>query len=131
MLRVTNNSDRDLTDMFDGNTYNFPRGASVLISENAAKHIFGFGEGDKTPYLARQGWMRQSIQYEDAMKTLSGFVFSDGDVPEAPAPIEQGLAPLHLVAAEEAASDGAVESAVPIPPARGRGRNVLQQLSGG
>jgi hypothetical protein len=134
MLKVTNKSDIDFADRFDGNDYSFPKGSTVAISEDAARHIFGFGEPEKTPCLVRLGWMKSSREYDEAMKIMSGFVFSvgdtlnDGEIQQN----EQGLAPLHLGAAEEAASDGAVESAVPIPPARkGRGRSVLAQLSGG
>ena len=129
MLKVKNKSDIDLSDRFNGQDYHFPKGGSVALNEEAARHIFGFGDPDKTPYLIRQGWMKRSDEYGAAMRILSGFAFSAIDLPDEGElqQDEQGLAPLHLGAVEETASDGAVESSVPIPTKK---RSVLSQLSG-
>jgi hypothetical protein len=134
MLKVTNKSEIDLSDRFNGQDYSFPKGKTVSISEDAARHIFGFGDAEKVSYLVRLGWMKTNAEYDVAMRLMGGFVFSvgaepmDGEIQQE----GQGLAPLQFGAAEEAGSDGSVESAVPIPPAkRGKGRSVLAQLSGG
>ena len=76
MLKVTNKSGEEFSDRFDGHDYSFPKGSTVSINEDAARHIFGFGEGDKTPYLVRLGWMRSNREYDMAMQTMAGFVFS-------------------------------------------------------
>ena len=134
MLKVTNRSAIHLDDRFDGVDYSFPKGSTVAINEDAARHIFGFGEPEKTTNLVRLGWMKSNKEYEDAMAIMAGFVFSVGNEPiDGEIQTEgQGLAPLQIGSADKAASDGAVESAVPIPPRkRGKGRSVLAQLSGG
>lgn len=75
MLVVTNGNDFDLRDRFNGIDYDFPAGASVAIGEDAAAHIFGFGEGDKIPTLIRQGWMKVSNDEAAAREILNRFSF--------------------------------------------------------
>ena len=81
MLQVTNNNTFDLSDRYDGQDFTFPAGSTVALGEDAARHIFGFGEADKTPFLARQGWVRNSGEIEAGMAKLSGFSFSSMDIP--------------------------------------------------
>ncbi len=133
MLKVTNRNSFDLVDRFNGEDFTFPKGGSSIVSEDAARHIFGFGAPDKAPYLTRLGWMKNSLQYDEAMAMMAGFVFSDANEPD-PEELqqnEQGIAPLQLGADAEAVSDGTVKASVPIPRSRGKGRSVLAQLSGG
>lgn len=136
MLKVRNNSDIDLQDRHNGTDYLFPRGESVTVDDEVARHVFGFGDADKAPYLTRLGWMKSNLEYDQAMQRLGKFTFSDASVPDADElrqQQEQGLAPLQVGAGEENATDGALESSVPIPPkqAGGRGkRSVVSQLSG-
>jgi len=81
MLQVTNNNTFDLVDRYDGQDFTFPAGATVALGEDAARHIFGFGEADKIPYLARQGWVRNSGEIEAGMQKLNGFSFASYETP--------------------------------------------------
>ena len=134
MLKVKNRSDADLQDRFNGVDYLFEKGQSTVIDEEVAKHIFGFGDADKVPYLTRLGWMRSNLEREQGMQRLALFTFSDEqeiDPDEIQPQKEQGLAPLQSGAAEEAATDGEVESAVPIPTkGAGKKRSILEQIGG-
>jgi len=144
MIRVTNKSGNDLHDRFNGKDYSFPNGSSVVVPLIVAKHVFGLAEGDKTNTFARLGWMRTNSDLEEATRRLATFTFSSPETVEEVVPVpaaakEQGLAPLQHGADVKAATDGAVESSVPMPP-RGSGsagstikakRSVLTQLSGG
>ena len=134
MLKVTNNGNFDLNDRFDGVDYTFAKGCSMIVNDDVAKHIFGFGAPDKTPYLTRLGWMQESRQYDEAMQKMAGFVFGSADEhdPGELKTQEQGFAPLQG-AADETVTDGTVESAVPLPPRKAatKGRSVLDQLAGG
>jgi hypothetical protein len=143
MLKITNGNAFDLTDRFDGTDYSFPAGGTAFITDDAARHIFGFGAPDKAPYLTRLGWMRTSGDYEEGMKRLNGFSFASADTPDQNElqQDEQGLAPLQPGAVEETVTDGAAESAAPTPireaPASenptppGPRRSILSQLAGG
>jgi hypothetical protein len=64
MIYVTNNSDQDLRDGFGGVFYDFKKGATVEISEEAARHIFGYGKEDKTTHLARLGWIKTANDFQ-------------------------------------------------------------------
>jgi len=81
MLQVTNSNNFDLIDRYDGRDYIFPAGATVALGEDAAKHIFGFGDVDKSTYLARLGWVRNSGEVEAGMQKLNGFSFSSYETP--------------------------------------------------
>lgn len=76
MIYVTNKGAHALIDHFDGQPYEFPPDTCIGIPEEVAKHIFGYGDDDKIPYLARQGWMKMNTDYDAAMKRLSEFAFS-------------------------------------------------------
>lgn len=97
MLQVTNKNTFDLSDRYNGQDFVFPAGATVALEESAARHIFGFGEADKVPFLARQGWSRTSGDIEAGMQKLNGFSFSSMDTPmpgeiipeEESAPVEE------------------------------------------
>jgi hypothetical protein len=143
VLRVTNRSDIDLHDRFNGVDVSFLQGQSTIVANEVARHIFGFGDADKTGCLARLGWMRSNQDREAAMARLAKFTFSDANEPdpnEIQPKKEQGLAPLQPGAADEEATDGAtklaapthakitVETDVPIPAKKGA-RSVLDKLS--
>ena len=140
MLKVTNKGTVALHDRYNGQDFGFAPGASVIIGEDAARHIFGVGEGDKIPTLVRLGWMSTNCDYEEAMRRLSDFVFSSADAPdpgEVQQPVaepepkqEQGLAPLQSGTPVESSTDGGVDSGVPIPPVAKGKRSVLDTLGG-
>ena len=86
---VTNNSDKKLKDGYGGVFYEFKKGETVEIPENVARHIFGYGESDKEPYLARLGWVISRNDLEKGLEILSQWEFST----EAPKK-NQSLSPL-------------------------------------
>ena len=75
-LFVRNNGDDALTDSYDGAVFDFAPGKEVEIPEIAAKHIFGYGDDNKEPYLVRLGWMKMNTDYPLAMERLGKFSFS-------------------------------------------------------
>lgn len=76
MIGVKNNTKETLTARYDGESFEFPAGGpAVVLSPDAARHIFGFGLEDKKAVLQRLGWMRNLDAYDDAMKRLAGFQF--------------------------------------------------------
>ena len=146
MLTITNRNNFEFTGRFNGTDYNFPVGATVAVPDDAARHIFGIGQADKTDVLVRHGWMTHSSLRDQAMGKLNGFSFGvaneliAGDVIEAePAEIveavnedepviEQGSAPLQMEAGEEEVSSETTESPVATPTQRGG--SILDRLSG-
>ena len=82
MIKVTNRHAVVYRDRFDGKDYTFMPNDAVIMTEDAAKHIFGYGEADKTPQLSRNGKMT-TTQLEgtgglrDAMKWLERFEFRE------------------------------------------------------
>jgi hypothetical protein len=106
---VRNNSSEPFSDFFDGTAYNFEPGKEIELSEVAAKHIFGYGEDNKEPYLIRLGWMKMSNQFNMAMERLGHFSFSK----ESSSPKQEPIKPVHL-------SAPVVERvAAPMPKAKG------------
>jgi len=105
---VTNNSDITLIDGFAGKKYEFAPGTVVEIDEDTARHIFGYGDENKKPYLIRLGWLKSDTDLKTAFETLSKWDFSN----ERPK-TNQSLSPL-------------VEK-VPLPPERGQGEISLKQ----
>lgn len=73
---VTNNSQHDLEDGFDGKRYKFAVGVPVEVPPVVCNHVFGFGEDNKTPYLQRLGWMTHSGEFDKALERLNSYTFS-------------------------------------------------------
>lgn len=73
---VRNNSQDSLSDSFDGIKYDFLPGKEIELPEIAAKHIFGYDDDNKEPYLVRLGWMKMSNEFDAAMQKLGKFSFS-------------------------------------------------------
>ena len=120
---VVNTSDAAFSDRFNGQDYEFPVGKKVLLPDEAAHHIFGLGESDKTATFARLGWIRTSGEYESAMQRLGKFQFSTfdpyaqlNDVPVASS--EHRLSPGADEEAAPALSDGKARAAESAPAAR-------------
>ena len=82
MVKVTNRHPVRFRDRFNGSDYVFEPNEAVIMGEDAAKHIFGYGDPNKVPYLSRLGKML-STQVEgegglkDAMKWLGRFEFKE------------------------------------------------------
>jgi len=107
---VTNNSDKKLKDGYAGVFYNFPKGETVEIPINVARHIFGYGDENKEPYLARLGWIITANDLETGLAILAQWDFSS----EAPKK-NQSISPL-------------VER-VPLPSERKARGKVLQAVA--
>jgi len=86
---VTNKSQQDLRDGFAGVFYDFKPGSTVEVPEEVVKHIFGYGDTNKEPYLARLGWIKTHNELSDGIKKLSEWEFSD-----QPPRKNQSLSPL-------------------------------------
>jgi hypothetical protein len=105
MVYVTNRSDKEHEDGFAGVRYTFPPGESVQVPEEAARHIFGYGEEDKEPHLARLGWIRLKTELPEGLKRLEQFQITV-DLPKE----HHSLSP--------------VVAQVPLPARRGGGKPV-------
>jgi hypothetical protein len=127
---VVNTSDQPFQDRFNGVDYDFPPKKKVLLTEDAARHIFGLGEQDKGPYLARLGWYRTAADLDSAMARLGKFQFSafdpyaqlnDDQSAEADAPSEDNEQRLSPVADDEAPSavSGGADEGVDSTPGKG------------
>ena len=129
MLQVTNRNDFDLKDRYNGIDYTFPANTTVALDEEAAKHIFGFGDSDKVPYLVRQGWVRSSGEVETGMKMLSGFSFSsiDSPLPGEVIQKEEYVLPVVVETASQEASDTAPDD---LPASTGKKSSILSKLAG-
>lgn len=98
LVYVTNHSDKKLDFVYAYENYEFPVGKTVALSPKAAKHIFGYGDKDKEPYLARLGWIRLHSELEQGLERLEKF-----EITEQP-PVEKdrslpsavGVVPLHV-----------------------------------
>jgi hypothetical protein len=103
---VTNKSDKELVDGYGGVKYTFAPHTTIEIPEEVARHVFGYGEEDKLPYLIRLGWIKSSNDFDTAMELLSKWELS-----QHKPKMNQSLSPL-------------VEK-VPLPSAKKVGGKVL------
>lgn len=86
MIGVKNNRPEGkaniLTAKYDGQTYEFVPGVTTAISEEAAAHIFGYGEDDKKRALHRLGWVNWGGQLEEGLERLNEFQFLEPEEPK-------------------------------------------------
>ena len=73
---VTNNSEHDLEDGYNGKRYLFAKGVPVEVPPVVCNHVFGYGEDNKEPHLRRLGWMLTNTDLPKAKERLACFVFS-------------------------------------------------------
>ena len=73
---VTNTTDATFEDGYAGEVYKFIPGNTIEIPEGAARHIFGYEDNHKEPYLVRLGWIVTKRDLEAGMERLSKFVIS-------------------------------------------------------
>ena len=92
MLFVVNKNAFHHTDRFDGQDYQFPPGQKVMLSSEAAAHMFGLGVPDKTSVMHRKGWAfrydaerKAFVEDQDAVTKLKNFVFTRAKLVESPA----------------------------------------------
>ena len=97
LVYVTNNSENKLTAEYAYEEYNFPAGKTVALSPQAARHIFGYGDDNKEPYLARLGFIRLHSELDEALEKLSKFEISDQPPQQNRSlPSAVGVVPLHV-----------------------------------
>lgn len=77
MIGVRNNSGQKLVGRFNGQDIVFEADEKVTtpVSEDAARHIFGYGERDKTRALLRLGWIANGAAMEAGLERLGRFQF--------------------------------------------------------
>lgn len=92
MLFVTNKNNFHHEDRFDGHDYAFPPGQKVMLSLEAAAHMFGLGVPDKSSVMHRLGWAfkydperKTFVEDTDAVAKLKNFVFTKAKLVESPA----------------------------------------------
>ena len=97
VVYVTNHSDKELSASFNYVNLSFPIGKTVEISQDAARHVFGYGDNDKEPYLARLGWIRLHSELEQGMEKLSKFdIQTEAPQQNRSLPSAVGVVPLRL-----------------------------------
>jgi hypothetical protein len=79
-LAVTSNYPKTFKGKFHGVEYVWKPGDVVNMPVDAAEHIFGFGQDDKTKALHRAGFLNTLQDMDEAMEKLGMFSF---------APVEQ------------------------------------------
>ena len=89
VIFVTNNSDKVWKDGYAGKFYTFGKGETVEVPIEVAKHVFGYGDDNKEPYLARLGWITTSNDLDKGLELLSKWEFST-----EPPKKNQSLSPL-------------------------------------
>jgi hypothetical protein len=93
MIGVKNKSDAVVEARYDGKDYTFTPGVTVALSEEAAAHIFGYGEKEKSRALHRLGWLRHGGDLKTAVQKLDDFAFL---AVEEPTFKEESPTTLHL-----------------------------------
>ena len=94
---VTNRTEEELTVEFAFKQYEFRPNEPVQISLAAAKHIFGYTEVNKEPYLARLGWVRLHSELKQGLERLAKFQITDeSPVQDRSLPSAVGVVPLHV-----------------------------------
>jgi hypothetical protein len=73
---VTNTWEKPIKFDYAFKLYEFPVGKTVEIPEDAARHLFGYGEEDKEPYLVRLGLIQTKKDIPDGIRILSKFLIS-------------------------------------------------------
>src|ERR1700758_675691 len=78
------NGAKEFSDRYDGEDFVFPVGEAVPVPMEAARHIFGYGEADKSRALRRQGVLAHSTDKGKANKWLDNFAFELVQPPPPP-----------------------------------------------
>jgi len=77
VVYVTNTGDTKLRDGCGGIFYDFPKNETVEIPLEAAKHIFGYMNPNKEPFLSRLGWVRSFAEIDKGYEKLQEFKISE------------------------------------------------------
>ena len=94
---VTNRTEEELIVEFNFKDYEFKPNQPVQISLAAAKHIFGYTDQNKEPYLARLGWVRLHSELDQGLEKLAKFLITDQPLEseDCSLPSAVGVVPLH------------------------------------
>ena len=120
MFKVTNTNAFDFIGRYNGKDYLFPQPVDgkkkpVYIDDDAATHIFGIGNFDKSKVLIRHGWATFSSGIQAGTDILNKFIFEQPeiayDAPMALVTDDHGPAPV-VQGAPGATADDAVPGAV-------------------
>jgi len=95
MLFCVNRNEFVHTDRYNGEDFVFEPGQKVMLSMDAARHMFGVGVADKTPVMHRLGWAfkydpasKSFTEDTDAVTKLKNFVFTKARLVEEAAPMQ-------------------------------------------
>ena len=75
MFKITNTNGFPYTGRYDGKDFTFPAGAPVYCPDDAARHIFGLGQQDKSAVLSRNGWATVTSGLQVGLDILNNFKF--------------------------------------------------------
>jgi len=75
MFKITNGNEFNFVGRYNGQDYLFPKGECVACDDEAARHIFGIGDNDKSPYLVRHGWVQPTGALSTGLEILGKFKF--------------------------------------------------------
>ena len=76
LLYITNGTEQSFSAEFCNVTYEFKAGQSIGIPVAAARHIFGYEDANKMPYLTRLGWVRLNTEYKQGLEKLGKITIS-------------------------------------------------------
>jgi len=80
MLIVNNQLEYEIRARYAGRDYEFLPGEDTPCDEEVARHVFGFGEADKSPALLRLGWISPGSDKSVAEERLRKVVFKRASV---------------------------------------------------
>lgn len=80
LIRVINEGPESFDGRYDGKDYHFEVGKPVDVSQDVARHCFGFGETDKREALSRMGWLKPWGSMKEALERLAKIRFLEGTV---------------------------------------------------
>jgi hypothetical protein len=90
LMQVLNRNDFALKGRFDGRDYTFPPGRALEIPEEAVRHIFGFGQDNRTGAYNRLGILKPGRTLAEAQEVIDRMQFTAGRmVFEQPDPVPQ------------------------------------------
>ena len=96
-LYITNGTEQNFSAEFCNVTYEFKAGQTTAMPVAAARHVFGYEDADKMPYLIRLGWVRLNTEYEKGLERLAKIEFSAEPPSKGRSlPSAVGVVPLHV-----------------------------------
>lgn len=76
-LYVTNRWEREISFPYAFKTYTFPVNVTVEAPLEAVRHIFGYGQDDKEPYMAQLALIKTKNDVPDGLKILGRIQISE------------------------------------------------------